>query len=638
MVPRSVQADPSRAARSTTEYSERRFTVASMGGEVVRCGVSYTLDRLSRAGKSVKPKTSSSPSGSWNGDYGAVRFDGLPVSGLSQEESTTGDGGNLVGGVERDPLTNELRYGASGPPRGAKPPLEEGADPRADKLVPIGVENLKRGRDDMPGLVDHVLGLERPGTALAHGPQRVVRLGDVFRVDRVVDPDDCQPDIGERDEAEAAIEGGVVGRVRAIVVSAGASGLAAGAVNRPAESARCRAAIRAAAKPGAPAAAVYWEVSSRPVRFTLKTRSPSSPSVGPSGGPGQVVLYVPGHSGNSHRGVGRSSDAIASAFRRYSPCTSVGMPRLVGTEKPRYTGIVSIGGALSLEQRPALCAGRTSGAASRRQPPPRGCKPACFMVLTTAAGNWNSTCNAYHILRVPESCNLLQPVPSSWTRLPGSLPVDPCGRLGVSSGHGARHRGDRVVGAPRMSGGVERRPDADSAGAAASAAHRAPDGSFLNPWPDSALRGWRDVLRWMRERRTRPRAATPPRGSFPTAAPAISYPRAGDAGLAATWIGHSTVLLQIGGLNVLTDPVWSLRASPSQWVGPRRIMEAAVAIDALPPLDVVVLSHNHYDRLDRAAVRRIAKMHPRATWIAPLGVGHSLRAWGARELVEIGRA
>ena len=186
-----------------------------------------------------------------------------------------------------------------------------------------------------------------------------------------------------------------------------------------------------------------------------------------------------------------------------------------------------------------------------------------------------------------------------------------------------------------MSGGVERRPDADSAGAAASAAHRAPDGSFLNPWPDSALRGWRDVLRWMRERRTRPRAATPPRGSFPTAAPAISYPRAGDAGLAATWIGHSTVLLQIGGLNVLTDPVWSLRASPSQWVGPRRIMDAAVAIDALPPLDVVVLSHNHYDHLDRAAVRRIAKMHPRATWIAPLGVGHSLRAWGARELVEL---
>src|ERR1041384_5861807 len=101
MVPRSVQADPSAAARSTTEYSERRFTVASMGGEVVWWGVSYPLYRLPGGGKSVKPKTSSSPSGSWNGDYGAVRFDGLPVSGLSQEESTTGDGGNLVGGVDR---------------------------------------------------------------------------------------------------------------------------------------------------------------------------------------------------------------------------------------------------------------------------------------------------------------------------------------------------------------------------------------------------------------------------------------------------------------------------------------------------------------------------------------------------------
>src|SRR5437899_1414442 len=112
-------------------------------------------------------------------------------------------------------------------------------------------------------------------------------------------------------------------------------------------------------------------------------------------------------------------------------------------------------------------------------------------------------------------------------------------------------------------------------------AHRAPDGSFRNPWPDSELVRWRDVLRFLTESRLRTRAPSPPRGSFPTATPAIVYPRAGDTDLTATWIGHSTVLLQIGGRNVLTDPVFSQRAFPVQWAGPRRLMDPPLTIDAL---------------------------------------------------------
>jgi len=173
-------------------------------------------------------------------------------------------------------------------------------------------------------------------------------------------------------------------------------------------------------------------------------------------------------------------------------------------------------------------------------------------------------------------------------------------------------------------------PDGDIPGP-----HRRPDGSFRNPWPDSEPRGWLDVLRWSIQRRRQKLALTPPRGSFPVATPAISQPRAAESSFAATWIGHSTVLLQFGGLNILTDPVFGQRAFPVQWAGPRRVMDPALALDALPPLDVVLLSHSHYDHLDKSAVRRIARAHPDATWVVPLKLGPYIRGWGVREVVEL---
>lgn len=166
-------------------------------------------------------------------------------------------------------------------------------------------------------------------------------------------------------------------------------------------------------------------------------------------------------------------------------------------------------------------------------------------------------------------------------------------------------------------------------------AHRGADGSFRNPWPDSEPRGFRDLLKWRRERATHTLAPTPPIGSFATASPAVVHPRAGVSDCTATWIGHSTVLLQWHGLNVITDPVFCQRAFPVQWLGPRRIMEPALAIDELPPLDVVLLSHSHYDHLDKGAVKRIAKTNPRATWIVPLRLGAYVLGWGVREIVEL---
>jgi N-acyl-phosphatidylethanolamine-hydrolysing phospholipase D len=91
----------------------------------------------------------------------------------------------------------------------------------------------------------------------------------------------------------------------------------------------------------------------------------------------------------------------------------------------------------------------------------------------------------------------------------------------------------------------------------------------------------------------------------------------------------------MGGLNVLTDPVFSPRAFPVQWMGPRRVMDPALALEALPPLDVVLLSHNHYDHLDKPAVTDLAQAHPRATWVVPLGLAAYVRGWGVQDIVEL---
>ena len=166
-----------------------------------------------------------------------------------------------------------------------------------------------------------------------------------------------------------------------------------------------------------------------------------------------------------------------------------------------------------------------------------------------------------------------------------------------------------------------------------SAAHHAPRG-YRNPWPDAEPRGFRDVIRWSWERRLQSVPPDPPPGSFPIAEPLFSM-RETRGALSATWVGHATTLLQIGGVNVLTDPMWSERASPVFFAGPRRLVPAGIDFDALPPVDVVLISHNHYDHLDRATVRALARRMPGIVWFAPLGVARTLRRWGAGHVHEL---
>jgi L-ascorbate metabolism protein UlaG (beta-lactamase superfamily) len=102
------------------------------------------------------------------------------------------------------------------------------------------------------------------------------------------------------------------------------------------------------------------------------------------------------------------------------------------------------------------------------------------------------------------------------------------------------------------------------------------------------------------------------------------------SGLRATWLGHSTVLVEIDGARILFDPVWARRASPSSLIGPKRFHEPPLALGELPPLDAIVASHDHYDHLDRGVVRALAQSaaQSRARFVVPLGVGAHLERWG----------
>jgi len=117
-----------------------------------------------------------------------------------------------------------------------------------------------------------------------------------------------------------------------------------------------------------------------------------------------------------------------------------------------------------------------------------------------------------------------------------------------------------------------------------------------------------------------------PRGPLPSHDPRNAWAKRPRSGLRATWLGHSTVLLEIDGVRVLTDPVWGSRASPWQWAGPKRFQPVPVPVKALPPLDAVIISHDHYDHLDYTTIRALARRD--VPFITSLGVGAHLEAWG----------
>src|SRR5882672_4122104 len=142
---------------------------------------------------------------------------------------------------------------------------------------------------------------------------------------------------------------------------------------------------------------------------------------------------------------------------------------------------------------------------------------------------------------------------------------------------------------------------------------------FYNPDAPQAP-GLLDALRWKL-----PSRSAPSPSFISDVEQSMPPPRVEGSGLRATLVNHSTVLLQQRGSNILTDPIWSERASPLSWAGPKRRRKPGVSWENLPPIDVVLVSHNHYDHLDLPALRRLAARGD-STFIVPAGVARLLRS------------
>lgn len=140
---------------------------------------------------------------------------------------------------------------------------------------------------------------------------------------------------------------------------------------------------------------------------------------------------------------------------------------------------------------------------------------------------------------------------------------------------------------------------------------------FFNPGQASVDRGLGDILRWKLARGA---------AHWPATVPVTqAKPEVRVAGVRITMVGHASLLIQAAGVNILTDPVWSPRASPFRFAGPKRVTAPGIAFDDLPPIDAVLISHCHYDHMDVATLRRLHAAHA-PLMAMPLGTDSILRA------------
>ena len=127
---------------------------------------------------------------------------------------------------------------------------------------------------------------------------------------------------------------------------------------------------------------------------------------------------------------------------------------------------------------------------------------------------------------------------------------------------------------------------------------------YHNIYPKQNDRKWNELIRWFS---TRKPSKWPKH--IPLEPQKVPHERVASGAIHATFINHSSVLIQMDGMNILTDPIWSKRCSPLRFAGPKRVVPPGVNFDDLPPIDLVLVSHNHYDHMDLPTLRRLNKRH-----------------------------
>ena len=159
---------------------------------------------------------------------------------------------------------------------------------------------------------------------------------------------------------------------------------------------------------------------------------------------------------------------------------------------------------------------------------------------------------------------------------------------------------------------------------------------YINPVPTS-VGGWSTFFKVLRLYLTNRQERTPRRTLGPFRTDKQLYESPPASGLRVTWMGHSSMLLEIDGVRVLIDPVWEQRAAPVQWAGPKRFFAPPLRLEDLPRIDVVLLSHDHYDHLGAETLQRLARIEAAAgaVWVTPLGVGQILKKLGIQQASEL---
>jgi len=159
------------------------------------------------------------------------------------------------------------------------------------------------------------------------------------------------------------------------------------------------------------------------------------------------------------------------------------------------------------------------------------------------------------------------------------------------------------------------------------------NGVYSHPWPGYAQRGLVDVIKWKskfakvvvdKEELDRHLPVVPMNWDL------IRNPNPNS--VLCTWIGHASMLIQMDGKNILADPIFSNRCAPTQWIGPQRVRPTPCAVSDLPRIDMVLISHNHYDHLDHATVVALGNT---PQWIVPMGMKKWFESCGITNVVEL---